>query len=158
MARHQEIPRLVHHGQRPPVSDHRLLAVSQRCIDREPGLVQRDLESVTGGGRSAVFTGVIFGLFHLNPLSIIPLITLGVFFGFLVHRSQNITLAMVAHFLNNFLATVAVYFQMDEDFMLVTSFGQAGPGAVAANTGLFALVFLGVMYYFVSVNGRRLPA
>jgi len=131
-------------------------AVCEELLFR--GLVQRDLESVAGGGRSAVVTGVIFGLFHLNPLSIIPLITLGVFFGFLVYRSQNITLAMTAHFLNNFLATVAMYFQVDEDFMVVTSFGPAGPGAIAANTGLFALVFLGVMYYFVSIHGRRLPA
>jgi uncharacterized protein len=131
-------------------------AVCEELLFR--GLVQRDIESVAGGGRSAVLTGVIFGLFHLNPLSIIPLIALGVFFGFLVHRSQNITLAMVAHFLNNFLATVAVYFQVDEDFMVTTSFMPAGPGAIAANTGLFALVFLGVMYYFVNIHGRRLPA
>ena len=122
------------------------------------GLVQRDLESAVGGARSAVFTGIIFGLFHLNPLSIVPLIALGVFFGFLVHWSQNITLAIVAHFLNNFLATVAVYYQVDEDFMVITSFGSVGAGAIAANTALFALVFLGVMYYFVRMNRRHLPA
>jgi hypothetical protein len=131
-------------------------AVCEELLFR--GLVQRDLESVVGGGRSAVFTGVIFGLFHLNPLSIVPLVALGVFFGFLVYRAQNITLAMVAHFLNNFLASVAVYFQVDEDSMVITSFGAAGPGAIAANTALFALVFLGVMYYFVRINGRRLHA
>ena len=131
-------------------------AVCEELLFR--GLVQRDLESAVGGGRSAVFTGIIFGLFHLNPLSVVPLIALGVFFGFLVYRSENITLAMVAHFLNNFLATVAVYFQVDEDFMVVTSFGSAGAGAIAANTALFALVFLGVMYYFVRITGRRLPA
>jgi membrane protease YdiL (CAAX protease family) len=131
-------------------------AVCEELLFR--GLVQRDLESAVGGGRSAVFTGIIFGLFHLNPLSVVPLIALGVFFGFLVYRSQNITLAMVAHFLNNFLATVAVYFQIDEDFMVVTSFGSAGAGAIAANTALFALVFLGVMYYFVRITGRRMPA
>jgi uncharacterized protein len=130
-------------------------AVCEELLFR--GLVQRDLESAVGGGRSAVFTGIIFGLFHLNPLSVVPLIALGVFFGFLVYRSENITLAMVAHFLNNFLATVAVYFQIDEDFMVVTSFGSAGAGAIAANTALFALVFLGVMYYFVRITGRRLP-
>jgi uncharacterized protein len=131
-------------------------AVCEELLFR--GLVQRDLESAVGGGRSAVFTGIIFGLFHLNPLSVVPLIALGVFFGFLVYRSENITLAMVAHFLNNFLATVAVYFQIDEDFMVVTSFGSAGAGAIAANTALFALVFLGVMYYFVRITGRRLPS
>jgi hypothetical protein len=75
-----------------------------------------------------------------------------------VHRSHNVTLAMAAHFLNNFLACVAVYFQVDEDFMVITSLGTAGAGAVAANTALFALVFLGAMYYFVRIRGRRLPA
>jgi hypothetical protein len=131
-------------------------AVCEELLFR--GLVQRDLESVAGGGRSAVFTGVIFGLFHLNPLSILPLIALGVFFGFLVYCTQNITLAMVAHFLNNFLACMALYFGIDEDFLAMNLFGRAGAGAIAANTALFALVFLGVMYYFVRMNRRRSPA
>ena len=131
-------------------------AVCEELLFR--GLVQHDLESAVGGVRSAIFTGAIFGLFHLNPLSIVPLIALGVFFRFLVYHSQNITLAMAAHFLNNFLACVALYFQVDEDFMVITSLGTAGAGAVAANTAVFALVFLGVMYYFVDISGRRLPA
>jgi len=112
------------------------------------GLVQRDLEKVASGMRAAVVAGVIFGVYHLNPFSIVPLIALGVFFGYIVYRSQNITLAMVAHFLNNFLTSCSVYFGLGDDYLAFASGDASRPDAVLANSAIGALIFVAATYYF----------
>jgi hypothetical protein len=125
-------------------------AVSEELLFR--GLVQRDLESVVSGRTSAILAGVIFGLYHLNPFSLVPLITLGVAFGLIVYRSGNITLAMAAHFLNNFLASIALYLNMNEDFLITAPDGGETTAAAVLNTVVFGMVFVGAMYYFVRIT------
>jgi membrane protease YdiL (CAAX protease family) len=101
-------------------------AVSEEVLFR--GLVQRDLESLVGGTKSAVIAGLLFALYHLNPFSLVPLATLGIVFGLIVYRSGNLTLAMIAHFLNNFLASLALYYNIDEDFLMTAPEGGARLG------------------------------
>ncbi|MBP1656498.1 MAG: Abortive infection protein [Bacteroidetes bacterium] len=125
-------------------------AVSEEVLFR--GLVQRDLESITSGTRSAIIAGVLFAFYHLNPFSLVPLVTLGIVFGLIVYRSGNLALAMLAHFLNNFLASIALYFNIDEDFMMTAPEGGATMEAAVLNTAVFALVFVGAMYYFVRIT------
>jgi uncharacterized protein len=113
------------------------------------GLVQRDLEKVTRGIPAAVITGVIFGAYHMNPFSIVPLVVLGVFFGFVVHRTQNLTLSMMAHFLNNFIACCTLYFGLGEDYLVLSPGAVPDTQTVVLNSALSAVVFVAVMYYFV---------
>jgi membrane protease YdiL (CAAX protease family) len=112
------------------------------------GVVQKSIGQATGGLRAAVISGVIFAAYHLNPLSIVPLVALGVFFGYIVYRSRNLTLALSAHFFNNFLACVAVYFQLDDDFIMLAPGGDPSALMVGLNALLFALVFLAATSYF----------
>jgi membrane protease YdiL (CAAX protease family) len=116
------------------------------------GLVQRDLEAVSGGLGSALIAGVIFGLYHLNPFSCVPLIVLGMFFGFVVHRSQNITLAMTAHFLNNFVASCALYMNLGDDFLVFAPSGAPSTRAIFFNTLASLVVFIAATYYFVRMH------
>lgn len=120
------------------------------------GLVQKSFEEAHGGLTAAIAAGVIFGAYHLNPLSIVPLALLGTFFGFVVYRSQNISLAILSHFFNNFVACVAAYLQFDDNFVIVSP-GQA-PSAqlVLTNFLLFSVVFLAATYYFARVH-RQIP-
>jgi uncharacterized protein len=131
-------------------------AVSEELLFR--GLVQRDLDGVVGGLRSAIITGLIFGFYHLNPFSFVALSVLGIFLGFLVHRSQNITLAIVAHFCNNLIATVATYFQLDDDFLVLAPKGGATPEFIAINSAMFGMVFLAAMYYFIKLTQPQTTA
>lgn len=78
------------------------------------GLVQGCFARSTSPGRAAFWAGLIFGVFHFNPFSVVPLIALGVFFGMLRYRSQSMILAMTIHFLNNGLAVVVTHFNIDE--------------------------------------------
>jgi membrane protease YdiL (CAAX protease family) len=93
--------------------------------------------------RAAMITGVIFGLFHFNPFALLPLIGLGCYFGFLRMRSNSIILAMTAHFLNNALAVIVVFFGMDEEKMVTMGdVVQPTTPAVILQLILFSMLFL----------------
>jgi len=112
------------------------------------GIVQRSMEETVGGLRGAILAGVIFGAFHMNPFSLVPLVALGIFFGYLVFRSQNITLAVAAHFFNNFIACTATYLKLRDDFVVLAPDQTASLSLVAVNTSFFGIVFLVSLLYF----------
>jgi uncharacterized protein len=111
------------------------------------GLIQRAFEKVMSPVVAAVFAGTIFGLFHLNPFDLVPLIVLGVYFGILRHRSHTLLLPMAAHFLNNLLAVLAFYLGMDQESAAVGL--QVSPGALLVRFlffgALFTATFLGYL-------------
>jgi hypothetical protein len=112
------------------------------------GIVQRSMEESVGGLRGAILAGVIFGAFHMNPFSLVPLVALGIFFGYLVFRSRNITLAVAAHFFNNFIACTATYLKLRDDFVVLAPDQTASLSLVAVNTSFFGIVFLVSLLYF----------
>ena len=112
------------------------------------GIVQRSMEETVGGLRGAILAGVIFGAFHMNPFSLVPLVALGIFFGYLVFRSRNITLAVAAHFFNNFIACTATYLKLRDDFVVLAPDQTASLSLVAVNTSFFGIVFLASLLYF----------
>lgn len=116
------------------------------------GLVQRSFEKVTVGVQGAVITGVIFAGFHLVPYSFVPLAILGVYFGFIVYRTQNVTVAISAHFFNNFVACTAVYLEMNDDFVAIAPHRTPTPSLIFLNTIVFIVVFLLASYYFIRVT------
>lgn len=116
------------------------------------GLVQRSFEKVTVGIQGAIITGVIFAAFHLIPYSFVPLTVLGSYFGFIVYRSQNITLAISTHFFNNFIACTALYLQLNDDFVAIAPHRTPTPSLVFLNSTVFAVVFILATYYFVRVT------
>lgn len=130
-------------------------AVCEELLFR--GLIQRTLErsSVERYGlRAAVLAGVIFGLYHLNPFTLIPLMALGVYFGFVVYRTQNILPAIVAHFCNNFLACLVLYLRLDENFVALSPTERPDALTLALNILLGAVVFLAATYYLVRITKR----
>ena len=72
------------------------------------GYFQRTLER-TLGIRSLFIAGIIFGLFHMEPVNLISLSLLGILFGFFYYRSKSILPGMAAHFTNNLLAIFSLY-------------------------------------------------
>lgn len=91
---------------------------------------------------SILFSGGVFAFFHLNPFSLIPLIGLGLYFGYLRYRSQSIIIAMTAHFLNNVLAVLAVYFGYGEEVTIGTASGlEPSTGALFAQLVLLSMLF-----------------
>jgi uncharacterized protein len=72
------------------------------------GYVQRTMERKLGM-KSLVITGIIFGLFHMQPLGLIVLSMLGLLFSFFYYRSKSLYPSMAAHFINNFIAVTLLY-------------------------------------------------
>lgn len=72
------------------------------------GYVQRTFER-TMQAKSVILVGVIFGLFHLQPLGLVTLSMIGILLGYFYYRSKSLLPAMAGHFTNNFLAVLVLY-------------------------------------------------
>lgn len=72
------------------------------------GYFQRTLER-TLGMKSLFIAGIVFGLYHMEPINLISLSLLGILIGFFFYRSKSILPGMAAHFTNNFLAVLSLY-------------------------------------------------
>ncbi len=81
------------------------------------GFIQRSFEMKMKPFWAALITAIFFGLYHVNPYSLIPLICLGLFFGFAAYSSETIILPIILHFLNNF-AAVILYFIFGNDELI----------------------------------------
>jgi membrane protease YdiL (CAAX protease family) len=81
-------------------------AVCEEMLFR--GYVQRTLER-TLGMKSVFITGIIFGLFHMQPLNLISLSFLGILIGYFYYRSKSLMPCIFAHFTNNLLAVLSLY-------------------------------------------------
>jgi uncharacterized protein len=122
------------------------------------GLLQKNFIKALGVKKGIILTGCIFGIYHFNPFAIIPLILLGIYFGFLVHRSGSITLSIVAHFTNNFLASISnFYFKSDDVFFQEANFevtiNQLPSIFVVFFFSLF--IFLGSVYFFLKFSSKQ---
>jgi hypothetical protein len=106
------------------------------------GLIQGSLAKRVTPVGAALIAGVVFGLYHFNPFAVVPLMGLGCYFGLLRLRSNSIVVAMTAHFVNNALAVLAVYFSMSEDLIL----GAKEGGDPEIGTVLMQLVIYGLLF------------
>lgn len=73
------------------------------------GFIQKSFELRIKPIWAALITAVFFGIYHINPFELIPLIILGFYFGFAAYMSNSILIPMSLHFVNNFIA-IMVYF------------------------------------------------
>ena len=122
------------------------------------GFIQRSFEFKIKPFWAALVTAVFFGLYHFNPYDLIPLIALGLFFGFAAYTSNSIVTPVFLHFLNNF-AAVMMYFVVGDKKMLDNT-PDPNVDLKSAFVILFILLilFVGVLYLirrFYSQNKRR---
>ena len=68
------------------------------------GYVQRQAERSLGVLWGIVFSGVVFGFYHLSLLQALPLSVLGIYLAYLAWRTGSLWIPIAAHFTNNALA------------------------------------------------------
>ena len=114
------------------------------------GYVQRTLER-TIGAKSIVAAGVVFGLYHLQPLGLLNLSLLGLLFGYFFFASRSLLPGMAAHFTNNAVAVLWLY--AGENSWITAADGVRGlsPVVVLVATPLSALA----VYLFARVSRRK---
>lgn len=74
-------------------------AVCEEVLFR--GYVLRSFEKSWGIVLAIIISGIIFGAYHLQLASILPLASIGVLLAYLTWASKSIYPAMLAHFINN---------------------------------------------------------
>ncbi len=70
------------------------------------GYVQRQAERAMGAVQGILFSGIVFGLYHLRLTQALALSVLGVYLAWITWRSGSIVPAIVVHLVNNALAAV----------------------------------------------------
>jgi membrane protease YdiL (CAAX protease family) len=68
-----------------------------------------------GTMKAVVISAVMFGIFHFDITNLLGPIFLGLLFGYYVVRTNSIFAAVIAHFMNNFLATILEYSMRNEE-------------------------------------------
>ena len=112
------------------------------------GLIQKIFERLMSPVVSAVLAGTIFGLYHVNPFDIVPLVGLGVFFGLLRYRSQSLLVPIAAHFFNNLMAVLASFYGVQDDSLLTAAQTSTGtPVMIFELIGFAALFFVTFVLY-----------
>ena len=73
------------------------------------GVILNGYESELGMKWGAVFSGLLFGIFHFNPQNIFGPIILGIVFSYLVQLTGSILAGIIAHMTNNGIAVTMGY-------------------------------------------------
>ena len=131
-------------------------AVAEETLFR--GLVQGSFEEGLTPMKGVILTGVIFGAYHLNPFSFIPLAVLGIYLGFIVLKANSLWVSVAAHFYNNLFACLATYFHYGDNDIVLGDPQKMSTGMLLLGFWFFGLVFLVSTYYFVHVCQRIPPA
>lgn len=86
-----------------------LPAIGEEWLFR--GLIQKELGKAFKNIHLAIFvTAIIFSAVHMQFLTFLPRLVLGIILGYLMVFSRNIWIPIAAHFFNNFLAVALFWY------------------------------------------------
>jgi uncharacterized protein len=118
-------------------------AITEEVMFR--GYIQRSLEFRLKPIWAALITAVFFGIFHFNLYGLIPLISLGLYFGFAAYMSNSIVVPIVLHFLNNFSAVMLFFIIGDEDLIKTAPAADPQLGSSVFMFFFFLVLFIGII-------------
>lgn len=105
------------------------------------GLVQGNFELSMSRKKAIILTGVIFGLYHMDPFTFVALCSLGIYLSYLVSVSESIIVPMVGHFTNNFISAYVVYATGKDSFIAPSGAHPLSVGYIIGWGAVFALIF-----------------
>ncbi len=111
------------------------------------GFIQRSFEFKMKPFWAALITACFFGIYHFSPYGLIPLISLGFYFGYAAYKSDSIFVPMSLHFLNNFIAVMLFFTIGDDEIMDTTSVSSADLTSAIIMFFLLLSVFAGVIIF-----------
>lgn len=118
-------------------------ALSEEVMFR--GFIQRSFEFKMKPFYAALLTAVFFGANHFNPYGLIPLIILGLYFGYAAYMSGSIIIPIILHFLNNFTAVMLYFIFGDDELISSTVNKPAELGSSLIMLLFMTVLLIGVM-------------
>ena len=118
-------------------------ALSEEAMFR--GFIQRSFEFKMKPFYAALLTAVFFGINHFNPYGLIPLIILGLYFGYAAYMSGSIIIPIILHFLNNFTAVMLYFIFGDDELISSTVNKPAELGSSLIMLLFMTVLLIGVM-------------
>jgi len=121
-----------------------LPAIGEELVFR--GLIQNELYRGTKNIHISIwFAAVLFSAIHMQFYGFVPRLLLGALFGYLYYWSGNLVLAIIAHFVNNAVSVVALYFYQQGMFSFDVESQESAPWTVVIPS---AALTVGLLYYF----------
>ncbi len=117
-------------------------AVCEETLFR--GYAQRTLERAIGW-KSVLVVGILFGLYHMQPIGLVSLSLIGLFLGYLFYRTRSIYSSMAGHFTNNFLAIFIIFVRPRIGGVDIASAPNLPAGWLALSAAVFLFCLYGVM-------------
>jgi membrane protease YdiL (CAAX protease family) len=109
------------------------------------GLIQNEFYRATKNIHVSIWiSAVLFSAIHFQFFGFVPRMLLGALFGYLYYWSGNLSMAILAHFINNGLSVIAMYFYQRGYFDMDLESTDAAPWP----TVLFSAVLTIVLLYF----------
>jgi sodium transport system permease protein len=94
-------------------------AICEEALFRGP--ILRGLRTRLSPAGAAILTGLLFGIYHLDPWRLLPTAVLGVALSGIALASDSIVPAMIAHFVNNACLIILARLHADDTDVLATS-------------------------------------
>jgi uncharacterized protein len=130
-----------------------LPAIGEEIVFR--GLIQNELLKATKNIHVSVWiAAVLFSAIHLQFFGFVPRVLLGALFGYLYYWSGNLTLAILAHFVNNGVSVMAMYFYQQGAFEYDMESTEAAPAHVVV---ICALMTAALLFYYYKYFQHRKP-
>ena len=131
-----------------------LPAIGEEIVFR--GLIQNEFYRATKNIHVAIWiSAVLFSAIHLQFFGFVPRLLLGALFGYLYYWSGNLSLAILAHFVNNAASVIAMYLYQRGAFDYDLENTQSAPANVIV---ISALLTTGLLYYFYKYFENRKPS
>jgi membrane protease YdiL (CAAX protease family) len=126
-----------------------LPAIGEELLFR--GVIQRIFTNMTNNHHWGIWiSAILFSALHMQFYGFVPRMLLGVLFGYLLVWSGSIWLPILAHFLNNSIAVVAMY--MIDNNMLNPEIEEVGS---TSDSYYMAALSLGLLFVFMIMLKRQ---
>lgn len=109
------------------------------------GYLQTVVERRVSGFRVILITGVLFGLFHQNPMGTIALICAGLWLGLLAWKFQSLYASMIGHLVYN--SSIILIYNGRIAYPLIDHEGHFPPATAWCFTFLFGLLLFWILKF-----------
>lgn len=120
------------------------------------GLVQANFELPMSRTKAIIWTGIIFGAYHLDPFTFVALCALGIYLSYLVSVSGSIIVPMTAHFTNNFISTLILY-KFNKESLIAPQDQKPGAGYIIAWSIILSFIFVATIRLTMNYSRSHSP-